>query len=299
MEQPYFSVVIPVYNRAAIIEPTLQSVLAQTEQSFELIIVDDCSADFERLEQVISEQNDNRLVLLKHESNKNGAAARNTGIQAAKGKYIAFLDSDDTWPENRLEIVRGEIESHPSPKNTIFYGQVDFKFPAEESGVVMPTCGIGKSKVADYLFIERGLIQTSTIVCSLEAAQKISFDERFIRHQDYDFCLRAEKLNYSFEFIEKVLSNWLRYKGANPIAKGAKVEFCLFWLEQMKSMMSTSAFHAYKLTVLLPIACESGTWSQAFSIVSRSSFKTPPKVLFRGLYKSLKGVVKHILARIK
>ena len=94
------SVIIPTYNRAHLIKRSAQSVLNQTYKNLELIIVDDGSTD--NTKEVIDSLNDERIVYIKQE-NQGAAAARNTGIDIAKGKYIAFQDSDDVWHSDKLE----------------------------------------------------------------------------------------------------------------------------------------------------------------------------------------------------
>ena len=96
-KNPTVSVIIPTYNRAHLVDRAIQSVLNQTYKDFELIIVDDGSTD--NTEDIIKEfqKKDERIKYIRHEENRGGSAARNTGIKAAKGEYIAFLDSDDEW----------------------------------------------------------------------------------------------------------------------------------------------------------------------------------------------------------
>jgi len=98
---PTVSVIIPTYNRAHLVGRAIQSVLNQTYQDFELIVVDDGSTD--NTEEVVKGFNDARIRYIRHDENKGLPAARNTGIEAARGEYIAFLDSDDEWLERKLE----------------------------------------------------------------------------------------------------------------------------------------------------------------------------------------------------
>ena len=292
---PFYSVIIPSYNRSRLIEPTIKSIFEQSCQDFEVIVVDDFSSDIAELEALLLSFNDKRIKLFKHDENKNGAAARNTGIAHASGQYITFLDSDDTWPKNRLSIIKKEIQQDKDRQSSIFYGQVDFKFPDETTGVIKPTIAIKDLSVADYLFVQNGLMQTSTITCHKDVAKSVLFDERFIRHQDYDFCLRAQAMGYQFKFIEQVLSNWLRHKGANVINKGAKVDFCLFWLEQMQRYFSIKSKSAYLLKVVVPIAFESGRWKTAFALYFANMFKVTFSILFQGSYRSIKSIAKYFL----
>lgn len=109
---PTVSIIIPTYNRAHLIERAIESVLHQTYQDFELIIIDDGSTD--NTDDIINkfQKKDDRIIYLKHDRNKGGSAARNTGIKASRGEYIAFLDSDDEWLPEKLEKQMDFFESN-------------------------------------------------------------------------------------------------------------------------------------------------------------------------------------------
>lgn len=103
MDKPLVSIITPSYNSTKFIPATIESVLAQTYQNWEMLIVDDCSKDESR--KVIREytEKDSRIKLIELTENSGAAVARNTAIKAAKGKYVAFLDSDDLWVPTKLE----------------------------------------------------------------------------------------------------------------------------------------------------------------------------------------------------
>lgn len=109
-KSPYFSVVIPAYKCANFIQCTLQSVYAQTEPDFEIIVVNDGSPD--NLAEVLQHETDPRLRVITQE-NGGECAARNRGVREARGKFIAFLDGDDAWLPNHLSIARDFFEKHP------------------------------------------------------------------------------------------------------------------------------------------------------------------------------------------
>jgi glycosyltransferase involved in cell wall biosynthesis len=96
------SVIIPTYNRMRSIGRAVQSVLDQTFQNFEIIVVDDGSSD--ATDELLKSFNDPRIHILKHLQNQGASAARNTGMKEAKGDYIAFLDSDDAWYPQKLQV---------------------------------------------------------------------------------------------------------------------------------------------------------------------------------------------------
>ena len=92
---------MPSYGNSKFIKNSIDSVIAQTYTKWELIIIDDCSPD--NSNKIIESYNDPRIVLLKNDKNSGAAISRNYGLREAKGRYIAFLDSDDIWLPNKLE----------------------------------------------------------------------------------------------------------------------------------------------------------------------------------------------------
>jgi len=109
--KPLVSVVIPVFNRAQLISRALQSVLAQSYGHFEIIVVDDASTD--DLAEVLAKFADPRLHSIVHPQNRGAAAARNTGIAAAQGEFVAFLDSDDSWYADKLAFQVAAMRDQP------------------------------------------------------------------------------------------------------------------------------------------------------------------------------------------
>jgi glycosyltransferase involved in cell wall biosynthesis len=97
---PQFTVVIPTYNRQAELARAMKSVMAQSHRDWELIVVDDASTD--GTEKVVRSFDDGRVNYVRHSHNRRGGASRNSGIERAHGKYVAFLDSDDEWFPEKL-----------------------------------------------------------------------------------------------------------------------------------------------------------------------------------------------------
>ena len=101
MEDKLVSIIMPTYNCAKFIGKTIESVIAQTYENWELIIIDDCSKD--NTEEVVSEYKDNRIKYHRLENNSGAAVARTEAMKKASGSYMAFLDSDDLWKKDKLE----------------------------------------------------------------------------------------------------------------------------------------------------------------------------------------------------
>lgn len=110
---PFFSVVIPLYNKQEYIQETINSVLNQTFQDFEIIVINDGSTDNSL--KIIEQIQNNRVKIINQE-NKGLSAARNVGIKNAKANYIAFLDADDLWCKDFLESIFHLIETYNNEK---------------------------------------------------------------------------------------------------------------------------------------------------------------------------------------
>ncbi|MEZ8120608.1 glycosyltransferase family 2 protein [Vibrio splendidus] len=290
-----FSVIIPVYNRSETIARSIDSILNQSIVNFEIIVVDDHSSDIEDLERILERYNDIRIKLIKHSSNRFGGAARNTGIKCARGKWIAFLDSDDIWFSNKLEVAYDFLSK--SDPNTVFYSRLVKGFIDEKNGSVLPKNGIGKLKVSDYIFLNNGLIQTSSICLSKELASVTMFNESLIRHQDYDFCLRLEENGASFKFYDKPLLHWVQ-DGSSVQSKGATSVFCSNWIENYKQYFSERSYIGYKVKVLIPILVSEKKIDSALSIIKKSS-TTNAYLFFMSICILFKGLVKLLLVKFK
>lgn len=117
------SIVMPSYNTGRFIKETIESVLAQSYSRWELIIVDDCSTD--DTDAVLKQFSDPRIRYLKNEVNSGAAASRNRALREAKGRWIAFLDSDDLWHPEKLEKQIGFMEEKGYAFSYTNYSEID------------------------------------------------------------------------------------------------------------------------------------------------------------------------------
>jgi glycosyltransferase involved in cell wall biosynthesis len=115
------SIITPSFNSEKFIAGTIQSVQNQTYQNWEMIIVDDCSSDKTVSIAEYFANNDNRITVYKLDKNSGTGIARNTGLEKALGKYIAFLDADDLWKPNKLEIQINFLRNNNLPFTFSFY----------------------------------------------------------------------------------------------------------------------------------------------------------------------------------
>lgn len=197
--KPLVSVVIPTYGGNPSIECSVDSVLSQEYDPFEVIVVDDNNPGTEEriaTETLMKKYNDEpRVIYIQHEKNRNGAAARNTGVNAAKGEYIAFLDDDDRFLSHKLEWQVDYLENHPE------HGAV-YCWRIQSGKLVSSTLEGDLSKeILDLSFTPctPSIIMRATCYKELKG-----FDESFRRHQDFEFLLRFFK-KYTIGVVQKPL----------------------------------------------------------------------------------------------
>ena len=126
MNKPFFTVVIPTYNRAELLKEAIQSVFDQTFENFELIVIDDHSTD--KTKDVVSSFHDSRIKYILNDHAKGGAGTRNAGIFRAKGEWIAFLDDDDIWLPKKLELQYKKIQEIDCTVGLIYTGYAVYDF---------------------------------------------------------------------------------------------------------------------------------------------------------------------------
>lgn len=188
---PLVSVVIPAFNRAFILPEALDSVLAQTYKDFEVIVVDDGSTD--NTEEVLQPYIQRRGVRFLVQANQGPAAARNRGIEAARGKYVAFLDSDDLWLPIKLSVQIPRMEAHPEA--VMSYGNV-LNFTPETGAVRLRyrRKAMRSGDLYHLLVYKKILCLPSTVVVRKEVAQRVGgFDEALRRSEDRDFSIRMAR----------------------------------------------------------------------------------------------------------
>jgi glycosyltransferase involved in cell wall biosynthesis len=174
-----FTVVIPTYQRPELVQQAVQTVLAQTFQDFEIIVVDDGSPEPIRLSTA-----DDRVRVIRHETNRGPSAARNTGIRAARGELVAFLDSDDAWLPRKLEKQAALME------NTAYGACVTgYEYDTEE-GCSVEIPRKPKSWLRELAMGCR-LSPGTTLAVRRTCYEAVGFyDEALTRHEDYDWLLR-------------------------------------------------------------------------------------------------------------
>jgi glycosyltransferase involved in cell wall biosynthesis len=213
-DSPFFSIVIPTYNRAALIETTLESVFRQTYRNYEVIVVDNCSTD--NTDDVLAPYvRDGRIRFIKHDQNYERARSRNTGMSAASGDFVTLLDSDDLmYPENLADaanFIAGNPETRAfhnlyhfvTPEGEVVYR---LKFPSLTNQLLAISRGNFLSCIGT--FIHR------------DVYTQLEFDTNpfLTGGEDWDYWLRV-LARYKLGRIEKVNSANVQHPGRSVLSQ--------------------------------------------------------------------------------
>jgi len=282
MTTPFFSVVIPLYNRAAQVGETIRSVLSQDWTDYEIVVVDDGSRDDPQ--PVIEAIGDPRIRYIRQD-NAGGGAARNAGIIAAEGRYIAFLDSDDLFLPGKLSTMAKALDGDDGL--TVLYSRMKVDRGVDRYWI-RPDRGIREDEdVGEYLFCANQFMQTSTMVVSTPLAQDVLFDPALKKGQDLDFCVRLQGAGARFRMIEQPLTIWLDATEAGRTSYVKGYETSLDWLERCGHMLTGRARRGYRATVLAyHMAPIRPVMAIRDLIVGFVAGGVPPKIIARQILRS-------------
>jgi len=210
--QPFFSVVIPSYNRSSLILKAIESVMSQSFTDFELLIADDCSTD--DTEKVILNLNNPKISFFKNDVNKGNAGARNLGARNAKGTYVCYLDSDDQYHSNFLEKMYSLIQEGNNP-GFLWCNVNRIDANGNNLNHSIPSNWDPMSKKDPYLFFLNGLNFGTDFGFTVrkDCFEKTGyFDESLRAAVDTDFILRIVQ-DYDFNFTREILVDTYDHEG--------------------------------------------------------------------------------------
>ena len=203
---PTVSIIIPTYNREKLVCKAIKSVLAQTFSDFELIVVDDCSAD--QTQAAVEQFQDPRIRYIRHEKNAGECGARNTGLSAVQGRYVAFLDSDDEWTPQKLEKQVARFEQAPKEVGVIYTW---LQIINEQGQVLRLRKPTAQGRLHEDLLFGNIIGTPSTLMVKNEYLQKTDgFDTRLRCGGDWDMWLQLAQY-CEFEFIAEPLVQYLEH----------------------------------------------------------------------------------------
>jgi glycosyltransferase involved in cell wall biosynthesis len=227
MENPFFTVVIPTHNRSQLLKQALQSVIDQSFSDFEILVIDDHSSD--NTKQIVKEFKDSRITYILNDRGTGGAGTRNCGIFRARGLWTAFLDDDDLWSPEKLEVQYKKINEINDSIGLIYSG---FSFRSSRKRwnghIVEPK---RQGRMLDDLLYDNYIGTLTTVLIRTHILKALGgFDERFFAHQDIDLFVRVAAVS-NIAFVSHCLATVLLTSN-NRISDDfkKKLQGCyLFW----------------------------------------------------------------------
>jgi len=249
VDPPLVSVVITTFNRSALVGRAIESVLRQTLDDLELIVVDDSSTD--DTVDVVTGIDDPRLTLVRHETNLGLAEARNSGIRRARGRFVCFLDDDDAWLPDKLEIQLVAFDRAEDPNRVLVYSQV--RVDDGMSSDIRPArdLRIGEP-LSEYLMRGEGLVVPSTVMVTRNAALGTFAEPGQRRFEDYSLYLALEERGFRFVLVEQPLVVWHVDVTRPRLSRTVTFAEATAWLETWGDRVTPNARRAFLAREVAP-----------------------------------------------
>lgn len=237
-----FSVIIPAYNAEPFIRNSIQSVLAQTVDDFEIVVVDDGSKD--NTKEVIKSIEDLRIRYI-YQENAGVSAARNKGIQSAKGEYVCFLDADDLWKPNHLEVLTNLINKYPEASVYL----TGYEILLHNGKTILKCCPLVNGDMQSHNVFkqiwEHGyFIHTNSIACKSAAFNTVGLFEVGIKNgEDDDMWYRLFSF-FSAAISREITTTYIR-ENSNATVKRMFVDNWVF-LQRVDQIMGSPVVSSEK-----------------------------------------------------
>lgn len=245
--RPTVSVIVPVYNcPAEVLEEAVQSARSQCYPIAEILLIDDGSADPAVASRVAKKYRKVRLI--RHDINRGGGDARNTGIQHAVGELIAFLDADDLWLPGKLraQIAILKRQAGKCGDANVFVASNCLLECGEKRWPSNTLAPDPHQPLWRYFIDHKCALQTSTLIVPAAMAKAVRFRPGLQRHQDWDFVIRLEEAGGQLAYIDDCLSVYRLRNDFNRISKHRHAaNNSMSWLEQMTHAIPRPVMQRY------------------------------------------------------
>lgn len=209
--QPLISVVTPMYNAENFILETINSVLSQTYENWEMIIVDNCSSD--NSIEIVKSIQDDRIRLIELDYNSGGPARpRNVGIENSNGEYIAFVDADDLWKSEKLITISKYFYHY----DIIYHSALYFSDDKDDTVEVLSMDIKTIDNLYEHLLKKHNIFSTSSMCIKTRVLDNYKFDEdgSIQGVEDYDLWIRLSKNNYKYAYEKSFLTYYREHSVA-------------------------------------------------------------------------------------
>lgn len=201
------SIVVPTFNHAKFLNQALQSIIKQSHQNWEAIIVNNFSTD--NTLQIIESFNEPRFKVVNFQNNGVIAASRNEGIRRSSAPFIAFLDSDDVWYSEKLSRCLVELEGG---NDLVCHGEKWVSADTRQRNIVY---GPASNATHDKLLFRGNCLSTSATIVRRDVLNKVggfSEDSKFTTAEDYELWLKISQTTSSFIFLDEILGEYRRHE---------------------------------------------------------------------------------------
>ena len=275
---PLVSVVIPTRGRASLLKRAIDSVLRQTMDDLEVIVVID--GEDEQTTAAMQSIASPRVRHLQLAKQAGGSRARNEGVRAATGYWVAFLDDDDEWFPEKLEKQLSVAQSSDVPDPIVGSMVVartstgEFQWPRK-----LPC-----EPLSEYLLARdswrqgEGLLQTSTLVTTRRLLLQTGFLEGLKKHQDWDWLLRAIRTpGTKIEFVAEPLAVWHLEQSHDSVSRKSDWQGSLNWIRERHSLVTRRAYAGFIATQIAAQASRQGQWRAFLPLLAEMFRKGSPK----------------------
>lgn len=247
--EPTISVVIPTHRRPDLVQRAVRSVMAQTLPAAQVVVVVDGAC--EETTRVLAALDLPTLTVVQVEPAGGAAAARNLGVRAATGDWVALLDDDDEWLPTKLARQWASVQEVEDPSLCVFSTRAtwltereSFEWPRRA-----PRSG---EPVAEYLFVRdmpgEGLIPTPTVLLPTALARRVPMPEQLRVHEDYDWFLRLEDAGATFRVLEEPLTVVHAPRARQSASRSSTWSRSMDWATGRRARLGERAFAAFLLS---------------------------------------------------
>ncbi|SFD26858.1 glycosyltransferase family 2 protein [Tropicimonas isoalkanivorans] len=246
---PVVSVIIPLYNRAHLVGSAIETALAQTFRAIEVIVVDDGSTD--DVETALAPfESDGRVRLVRKE-NGGAASARNRGIEEARGRFVAFLDSDDGWHPEKLDVQVAAATAEGAQDRVLVMTQTEIF--SDDYRRIRPERALEPGeRPGEFLYASDGFAQSSSMFLQRAFAREIGFNEELTQYEDHLFFIAAVERGERLVQIERPLVT-LRDDGrADRLSRRKSLAAARRFREIAADLLTERAAVAFDATEIAP-----------------------------------------------
>ena len=275
LSAPLVSVVIPTKHRPQLVVRAVRSVLAQTFDAIEAIVVID--GPDKTTEQNLRRLDDPRVRIIQLPVSLGGGSARNAGVGQARADWVAFLDDDDEWLPQKLEV-----QFHAAQESTYQYPVIACRLIARSESVdlIWPYRSPRPGEIlSEYLFCQssvfagEALVIPSMILTKKELLQKVPFTSGLQRHQDTDWLLWASGITgVHVEFVSTLapLAVWNIEENRGRLSNTVDWSYSLSWAQANRSLFTPRAYASFVLTWVSLVAARGRDWKAFFLLISEA-----------------------------